>query len=907
VVNETEIAKLLEEGLRHYAVGDPSRALEAWFKVLEAVPQHARALEYVEYVRKSYRVDNDASSLAPIVDGAPVAPPTVSASETSQSASVSVEAPPAVELVDAVAADASTPTSALASGGWTVEVSHAQTASAPTSSPSAPASSAPAASSDWGVAATMDWGAVVDDAPSAGAAADAPPTASPPAASESSHVAAVSASSTTAPEPQAVSKTDEAPSSTGEEPRTSPLAPLPPTAAVAQPSDEGEPSGPVVVAARWTTEAQPAGAEDRAAHGGFEDPKHAPDDDWGSPLRPSVQVRAGSSAVVEIAEQAPESTPATTETASVPESDPAPIVASGTPDAPPVETPAVDVASTPASSTEAPSAEPPSVAAQAEPAAEVTVPEGRRPAAAAPTTPAPPATLLDASWGDIVDDAPKAAAPAEPATLVPAGAPPAMHVVVDERTPASTKVSSTEEGGPPPANPNELQSDDRSAPTLHLSDEPTTPPSPVQGGADVLVFPTPKSLETSLDKSANDDAGPGEGHKDGGDFSELPKTAAESDASPSTAEAEPVSSTEERYEQKPPAPEATALPVSPFRAVAIQESNEEWSGVHRSSRVSDSAIVVNPAEDARKVGVDAETSKPNKRAVVKDQPKRVLRFDSYEGDAVTSGEGLPVDDAALSMARLESEESARTLTSDAKPPSSEGAATAPQASASQSAAQASPTSSDGPAAFGDVPTTGPDGKPASPWDAFSGDSDSIDLDQTKTSRNVFEDLLSDEDRARRATENGTAVVARSPESAEAEAVVDAPPVSDTEPVNQCAALMDGARELFSLGDFSGSLELVEKVLRIEPENAEAKSYFQKNEGTLLKMYASKLGDLRRSPRVLTRPDEVIWMNLHHRAGFVLAQVDGTVTYEDLAEISGMSRLETYRILAELVQNGVITS
>jgi DNA-binding IclR family transcriptional regulator len=49
------------------------------------------------------------------------------------------------------------------------------------------------------------------------------------------------------------------------------------------------------------------------------------------------------------------------------------------------------------------------------------------------------------------------------------------------------------------------------------------------------------------------------------------------------------------------------------------------------------------------------------------------------------------------------------------------------------------------------------------------------------------------------------------------------------------------------------------------------------------------------------------MNLHHRAGFLLAQVDGLLSYEDLAAVSGMSRLETFRILAELKNQGVITT
>jgi hypothetical protein len=47
------------------------------------------------------------------------------------------------------------------------------------------------------------------------------------------------------------------------------------------------------------------------------------------------------------------------------------------------------------------------------------------------------------------------------------------------------------------------------------------------------------------------------------------------------------------------------------------------------------------------------------------------------------------------------------------------------------------------------------------------------------------------------------------------------------------------------------------------------------------------------------------MNFHHRAGSLLSRVDGELSYEDLVAISGMPRLETLRILVDLVHNGVI--
>ena len=130
-----------------------------------------------------------------------------------------------------------------------------------------------------------------------------------------------------------------------------------------------------------------------------------------------------------------------------------------------------------------------------------------------------------------------------------------------------------------------------------------------------------------------------------------------------------------------------------------------------------------------------------------------------------------------------------------------------------------------------------------------------------------------------------------------------PPAPSAE--EELGALMRGAQELFALGDFSGSLELVERILAARPEDPEALAYLAENEATLVAMYESKLGPLEARPRVKVKREEVLWLNLDHRAGFLLAQVDGTLSWEDLFSLSNLSRLDTARILARLVEDGVV--
>jgi hypothetical protein len=119
-------------------------------------------------------------------------------------------------------------------------------------------------------------------------------------------------------------------------------------------------------------------------------------------------------------------------------------------------------------------------------------------------------------------------------------------------------------------------------------------------------------------------------------------------------------------------------------------------------------------------------------------------------------------------------------------------------------------------------------------------------------------------------------------------------------------LLRGARELLALNDFSGARDLTAKILERRPGDVEADAIHRVCEENLTQMYESSLGSLNRKPRVSLKPDEIIWLNLDPRAGFVLAQIDGEVSFEDLYAICGLSQLDTARILSQLLTEGVVS-
>lgn len=113
------------------------------------------------------------------------------------------------------------------------------------------------------------------------------------------------------------------------------------------------------------------------------------------------------------------------------------------------------------------------------------------------------------------------------------------------------------------------------------------------------------------------------------------------------------------------------------------------------------------------------------------------------------------------------------------------------------------------------------------------------------------------------------------------------------------------RDRFAMGDFSGALAMAEEVLLRSPQQKEASSLAEKCRDVLFDMYSSRLSNLDEPPRLLMTADQLKWLSLDHRAGFLLSMVDGISSIEEILDVSGMSRLDSMRILCELLDRKVI--
>lgn len=150
------------------------------------------------------------------------------------------------------------------------------------------------------------------------------------------------------------------------------------------------------------------------------------------------------------------------------------------------------------------------------------------------------------------------------------------------------------------------------------------------------------------------------------------------------------------------------------------------------------------------------------------------------------------------------------------------------------------------------------------------------------------------------------VIGDSPEKegAEGEPVHTMPagPPQPMDPVEQTKLKIT---ECFEVGDYSGCLERAESFTKTHPDDEAILELIEKCRKVLMQMYESRIGSFERIPRKIIGEEELIWRNLDPLAGFIAAMVDGLVTFEDIVDISSVSRFETCRVLNQLLQDGII--
>ncbi|MCE9575941.1 MAG: hypothetical protein K8W52_22510 [Deltaproteobacteria bacterium] len=119
------------------------------------------------------------------------------------------------------------------------------------------------------------------------------------------------------------------------------------------------------------------------------------------------------------------------------------------------------------------------------------------------------------------------------------------------------------------------------------------------------------------------------------------------------------------------------------------------------------------------------------------------------------------------------------------------------------------------------------------------------------------------------------------------------------------ALVDRAAAATKEGRHRDAVIAVDLALTIEPDSAVAQKLVHRSRDQIMGAYTGFLGDLQARPALAVPMHEVARQPLDTRAAFLLSRVDGTLTLDELLDVSGMPRLEALRHLANLVALGIL--
>ena len=125
-----------------------------------------------------------------------------------------------------------------------------------------------------------------------------------------------------------------------------------------------------------------------------------------------------------------------------------------------------------------------------------------------------------------------------------------------------------------------------------------------------------------------------------------------------------------------------------------------------------------------------------------------------------------------------------------------------------------------------------------------------------------------------------------------------------EPQNPAREQAD-MKDRYAMGDFTGALVIAEGILESNRHDNEAHLCAERCREVLTQMYSARLGPHSQTVTVVIPNDEIRWLSLDHRAGFLLSLVDGSLTLEEILDISGMPKLDALRLMFTLFDQHVI--
>lgn len=118
-------------------------------------------------------------------------------------------------------------------------------------------------------------------------------------------------------------------------------------------------------------------------------------------------------------------------------------------------------------------------------------------------------------------------------------------------------------------------------------------------------------------------------------------------------------------------------------------------------------------------------------------------------------------------------------------------------------------------------------------------------------------------------------------------------------------LAERAAAWSAAGDLDRAVAAADLALAEDPNSAIAQKLIQRHRDTIMQVFQAFLGDLARQPELARPLHELSSAPISPRAAFLLSRVDGSLTIDEILDVSGMPRMEAYRYLCQLFLRGIL--
>ncbi len=118
-------------------------------------------------------------------------------------------------------------------------------------------------------------------------------------------------------------------------------------------------------------------------------------------------------------------------------------------------------------------------------------------------------------------------------------------------------------------------------------------------------------------------------------------------------------------------------------------------------------------------------------------------------------------------------------------------------------------------------------------------------------------------------------------------------------------LLELAGDWSEAGQLDKAVSAVDLALSEDPNSALGQKLITRNKDLVMSLFQSYLGNLDRMPQLARPLHELSSAPISPRAAFLLSRIDGTLSIDELLDVSGMPRLEAYRYLCQLFLRGIL--